>query len=344
MPSADARDPWLDFLRAAAIVAVMVHHVGQEWPVTPAWLHAYTAIGAKGVDLFFVLSGWLIGGLFWRERKGRGSVNLPRFWARRWLRTIPPYLGGLVLAWTAVWLYRAEPFDAGYLLFVQNYYEVMPFFFVSWSLCVEEHFYLLVPLLVYFVRYRPSWFLVSLALLPIVFRMVESPVESTGFGYAITATHLRADGLLLGFATSYASVYHAHWLERRRPVFVLGGVLAVGCLALDLVPRVESVLEPLLVAVVFLGALIAFAQHAIGEWFRNPAVGWVARVSYSIYLTHALVIHTFVLAIYPMLPKNELAALVVLVILVLLVGWLFHFVFERSAFVMRERVVPVKRW
>jgi peptidoglycan/LPS O-acetylase OafA/YrhL len=65
MSTLSARDPWLDLLRAAAILLVLLHHVGQEWPVVRPWLYPYTSMGAKGVDLFFVLSGWLIGGLFW---------------------------------------------------------------------------------------------------------------------------------------------------------------------------------------------------------------------------------------------------------------------------------------
>jgi peptidoglycan/LPS O-acetylase OafA/YrhL len=61
-----SRDPYLDLLRALAIVMVLIHHVAQMLPVPQYWLMAYTHYGAFGVDLFFVLSGWLIGGLFWR--------------------------------------------------------------------------------------------------------------------------------------------------------------------------------------------------------------------------------------------------------------------------------------
>jgi peptidoglycan/LPS O-acetylase OafA/YrhL len=107
----------------------------------------FVSIGKYGVDLFFVLSGWLIGNLYWREHARFGEVQLLRFWSRRWLRTIPPYLAALALSWLAVKLERREPFDWGYLLFIQNYYQRIPFFLVSWSLCIEEHFYLFVPLL-----------------------------------------------------------------------------------------------------------------------------------------------------------------------------------------------------
>jgi len=119
------RDPYLDFLRALAIILVLVHHVSQQWPVPLPWLTKFTHHGAIGVDLFFALSGFLIGGIFWREVHANGRVNLWRFWSRRWLRTLPPYLAGLGLAWAAVFVYRSEPFNLGYLLFLQNYYVVI---------------------------------------------------------------------------------------------------------------------------------------------------------------------------------------------------------------------------
>lgn len=98
---------------------------------TPRWVTPVTAYGAYGVDLFFILSGWLIGGLYWRERASFGDVRIFQFWIRRWMRTIPPYLAALLMSWFAVKYVRNEPFDYGYLVFIQNYYEVIPFFLVD---------------------------------------------------------------------------------------------------------------------------------------------------------------------------------------------------------------------
>src|SRR5438128_1741237 len=97
-------------------------------PVPQPGLMRFAVFGQYGVDLFFVLSGWLIGGIYWKEQARFGDVDLLRFWSRRWLRTIPPYLVALMLSWLAVFAERRETFDWGYLAFIQNYYHMMPFF------------------------------------------------------------------------------------------------------------------------------------------------------------------------------------------------------------------------
>ena len=334
------RDPWLDLLRAAAITLVVIYHVTQSWPVSKPWLYPYTNLGAKGVDLFFVLSGWLIGGLFWSELKETRSVNVGRFWVRRWLRTIPPYAGGLAAAWIAVWLYRGEKFDIGYLFFIQNYYEVMPFFFVSWSLCVEEHFYLFLPLLFYLVRQNQALLLCVLAILPVLFRFWEYPINASGFGYATTATHLRADGLILGFGAAHLNAFYPAAFARLRGWFVLFGGLAAGLWALDLGEWIESVLDPLFVSITFLGLLIALEGRSGGRWFGSRSVAWLARISYSIYLIHALVIHAFIMGVFPHFLLPGSVALLVEICLILLGGWIFYVVFERFAFNIRERLAP----
>ncbi|MET0242867.1 MAG: acyltransferase family protein, partial [Flavitalea sp.] len=81
----------LDLLRATAITVVFIHHIGQYTQNVPHFFDRVMEFGVFGVDLFFVLSGWLIGGIFFREYAQKGEVNLTSFWARRWLRTMPPY-------------------------------------------------------------------------------------------------------------------------------------------------------------------------------------------------------------------------------------------------------------
>src|SRR4051812_5957821 len=103
----------LDILRSIAVLLVIIYHMPQIYPGNFPWLRV-TFYGQYGVDLFFILSGWLIGGLYWREVKNFGQVNVIAFWQRRWLRTIPPYLVALCLSWLAVWMSRREPFDLAY--------------------------------------------------------------------------------------------------------------------------------------------------------------------------------------------------------------------------------------
>lgn len=94
-----SRNSNLDLVRALTITLILIHHIGQFLPNISSIAHRYTSLGAYGVDLFFVLSGWLIGLLYWKEKKQYGDVDLFRFWGRRWMRTIPPYLAVLPVAY-----------------------------------------------------------------------------------------------------------------------------------------------------------------------------------------------------------------------------------------------------
>src|SRR5262245_43340865 len=102
------RDTNLDLLRATAILMVLIYHICQRWPVALPTITAFTNYGAYGVDLFFVLSGWLIGGLLWRERAQFGNVEIGRFIGRRALRTVPPYFAALAISYLGVFLARRE--------------------------------------------------------------------------------------------------------------------------------------------------------------------------------------------------------------------------------------------
>ena len=77
---------------------VVVYHTVQMSPVPLASSARVTSYGQYGADLFFVLSGWLIGGLYWREMNTFGGVDTLRFRLRRWMRTLPPYFGALVVS------------------------------------------------------------------------------------------------------------------------------------------------------------------------------------------------------------------------------------------------------
>lgn len=288
-----SRDPNLDLLRASAIAAVMFFHVAQFWPVANPVVNKLAQLGQFGVELFFVLSGWLIGGLYWRERQETGDVDLRRFWYRRWLRTLPPYFVGLALTYAAVWAGRRQPFDFGYLVFVQNYYPRIPFFVVSWSLCVEEQFYLLLPLLLLlFIRLRalPLLLLIAVAM-PVILRFVEA-ARVSGWPTGSSRTHLRCDALALGVFCSYLRAFRPLAWARCQAVarFFVWPALA-GFVSVAFWPRGWWFGPGLtLVTLTMTLALAAVAGRRPLPVARTRAVYCLAIWSYSIYLTHNLVL------------------------------------------------------
>jgi peptidoglycan/LPS O-acetylase OafA/YrhL len=139
----------LDLLRALAILLVLVAHASFMFlPLTRA-LEGWWMLGHLGVELFFVLSGFLIGGIL-ATQAGSARFRVDRFWWRRWLRTLPNYYLFLLLnVAIARWIDGSWPHAAAYAVFLQNFAWPQPIFFIeSWSLSVEEIFYLLAPLLV----------------------------------------------------------------------------------------------------------------------------------------------------------------------------------------------------
>ena len=147
MPSAQTRNQSLDVLRCIAVLLVLGFHFPRYFLLARA--------GWIGVDLFFVLSGFLISGLLFQEYKATGRISFRRFFIRRGLKIWPPFYT-FIAATAAIFLYSRSPVPwRAFLvssLFLQNYLHDSPIiaggvFVHLWSLAVEEHFYVLLPLL-----------------------------------------------------------------------------------------------------------------------------------------------------------------------------------------------------
>jgi peptidoglycan/LPS O-acetylase OafA/YrhL len=207
------RNKRLDVLRCVAILLVIGHHA-QTYPV-------WTRIGWVGVDLFFVLSGFLISGLLYSEYKKRQNISVGRFFIRRGLKIYPAFYFFLAATLAAqLLLYKGSVPLKPYLyemLFIQNYHFAI--WQHTWSLAVEEHFYIALALLllalVRFLPARPDPF----AIIPRIFLfiafacillrvltiwLVSPSVFSTPL--VMNATHCRIDGLFFGVFLGY--LYH----------------------------------------------------------------------------------------------------------------------------------------
>ncbi|MEM1044211.1 MAG: acyltransferase [Bacteroidota bacterium] len=348
MDAAASRVANLDLLRAVAIALVVpVNMVGEGiLDVGPGAARVFES-GWIGVDLFFVLSGWLVGGLYWRELGRYGDVEVGRFWARRWLRTIPPYLIALVVVWGLrdVFTADADPFDWRYLVFAQNY-TGMPYWGVSWSLCIEEHFYLGLPLVLGLARRVRGGVPLALgaaALLSLVARVLTVPDGASPWGLHYTATHMRLEGLALGVAAAH--VYYRRpelWPRLRRSgrALALPGLAFVASIPW-LPPDVANRFAYSGVAVAFLAVVVVLADRRPVVFAASSFVRGAALTSYSVYMTHTVALDVYRRLVIDSFPSVPVAVHVVAsLVAVGAVGAAFYHVVERPTLRLRRRLAP----
>lgn len=296
------RNAGLDLMRAAAILLVLLSHALSIFYLPllrdcARWselcLRLSFFLGYAGVELFFVLSGFLIGGILLRSLE---PESVGRFWARRWLRTLPLYYL-VILLWSA---YTGE-WHPSYFFFWQNMLPgELDFFPVSWSLCLEEWFYLLLPpalLAALFIgreRKRSlGWGLLALLIFFSLLRAVWVAYCAPTYDWGVRKSlFLRFDVLLLGVMAAYIRHYCFSWYRKAAgqsfwPAAVLTAVTFVCFLGQPVSGYDHSFfMRTALFSVFGLAAvfwLVFFEQKKLAIWklTRN-----LSLYSYSIYLFH----------------------------------------------------------
>lgn len=306
-PSPAGRVVALDGLRGVAIGGVLLVHLFVI-PLQSArfeWLRAPLGIATHGVDLFFVLSGYLIGGILLDNR------NSPRrfstFWLRRLLRIVPLYaitmilLLGFMLEISAA----AAPWWS-YALFVSNFYTAAngfqhwPPVGVMWSLSVEEQFYILAPVLVFYCRPdRLPRYLAAIILISYTARWIILGGWGPGNLSIHFLTICRVDTLALGVLVAWL-VRHptsevSRWLKTRWPL--LAGAAALATIAYALTDTSLANIHAVAygyTAVALLSALAVFAiPFDCASWLSRLLESRVlvsfGRYAYFLYLWHQIV-------------------------------------------------------
>ncbi len=372
----DARFPALHGARVLAILSVLQVHV------TNAMLHQWGArdrLGFQvsrgvwfGMDLFFILSGFLIGSLLFQQAAGGGVRQIARFYARRSFRIFPAYYVVLTLL---VLMPFTEPFQregVGWeYVYLVNYVAKAPVLIGSWSLCVEEHFYLLVPLLIAAVRVVRSGrgqFALLLALwagcglLRVGDYLVHFGRWTNLQAYfnLYSRTHDRMDiliaGVLLAFVHSRGREQLDAALARPGVRRALGVVFFV-CLWLLLlppVPRFAMLWNTLCwgtITSVMYGALVPLLIAGDG-WVKRalsaPLFRTIATLGYGVYLLHVPICLQVVLPLIKVLAlRFQLSALTIwtlslalLFALSLAAAYVLHLLVEKPALALRDRLVP----
>lgn len=297
----------LDLLRAVAITMVLLQHfldfvIGHAPWIWPLW-----GWGVMGVDLFFALSGFLIGRILLEERNDFSGYALRRFLVRRWLRTLPLYYV-VLLGRAGLSLGLGEPPGdsaasvAPYLTFTQAWFSPLGSFFnESWSLAVEEWFYFLFPLIwlgAMRAGFRPgfAFTLSALALIAVsaLSRLHLAPMEPAMWLKGVNSvTVFRFDGLGVGLlAAGLSGARPEIWLRWRRPALGVGVVLLVAdwyVMSRTSVWTVDYIIVwHFWVVALGSGLLLPWASSVLslpGQWLETAVQG-VARLSYALYLAH----------------------------------------------------------
>lgn len=293
----------LDLMRASAAMVVVYYHATDLLEVH--WPRGAYAPLIDGVDLFFVLSGYLIGGILVRMTQ-ESAVPLWRrlvdFWQRRWLRTLPNYYLFLLIN-IALLFYGLAPGllnvnVLAYFVFLQNF--IIPldlFFWESWSLAVEEWFYLLFPLLLVLVVWwrAPKWgFLVATLAMILMSVLLRYPaVEHVDSPFMLNLlirkiVVLRFDtigyGVLMAWLVFHFPLVFAKW---RVPLFCMG--LSVFAAATWFRAEDDFMYWGTTFFVVS-GLGLAMVLPFMAGWQYEGAgaliVDFLSRISYALYLVH----------------------------------------------------------
>ncbi|WP_214073839.1 acyltransferase [Mucilaginibacter sp. dw_454] len=356
----------LDHLRAFAICYVVLFHYRQFGH--PDWVNKLGDFGWTGVDLFFVLSGFLIAGqLFATIAKGK-PISLKEFFTKRFFRIIPPYLVMLCL-YIAFPVLRERDHMAPlwrYLTFTTNFgldVSHIGTFTHSWSLCVEEQFYLVLPLIILLLSYLKAGkkaaylilvlFLCGFAIRYMNWQLWMAPnLKSDNFGalfneFIYYPTYNRLDALLAG--VSIAGLYNFYpnirdWINKRSNIIMVAGVLLLIPACFICTPQATfrtTIWGYPLIAISYgliVAAIVCPANvfYDVKSWLTRQ----IAMLSYGIYLTHKLIIHlTQHLLDKTGMDKNSNVMMLCSIVCCIAGALVLRYVIEKPSLRIRDKVL-----
>ena len=286
--------PDIDGLRAVAVLAVMLYHSGST-PFTGGYI---------GVDVFFVISGFLITGLIVHDIQA-GRFSLATFYERRIRRIFPAFFTvAIAVGLAGAWLYDAKTFSdlwtsiaaataslANLLFYSQAGYfdgpSLLKPMLHTWSLSVEEQFYLFLPLTLFFIfKYARRWLTPILIVLLLGSLGWSLYVVQVDRDAAFYMAWLRAWELLVGALVTLRPVRLRAWLQN---LLAAAGLLAIVTTSLlysdaTLFPGLSAI-APVLGTALVINAGMDGAT-LIGRFLSLPPLVWIGKISYSLYLWH----------------------------------------------------------
>lgn len=361
----------LDHLRALAIVLVLLFHYRAF--KHPEWIDTIGKFGWTGVDLFFVLSGFLISGQLFKEMENKGEISLKAFYIKRFFRIIPTYIFTLFLYFTLPFFREREALPPlwKFITFTQNYgLDVIDrgTFSHAWSLCIEEQFYCILPLFLLIVmpsklfRYF-AVLIISFIVFSLIIRLIIWNISIAGMDPDSTEfwrswymkiyypTYTRLDGLGIGVLVSYLMQYSSGFkrvVHHNGNLFFLTGILLLVFtfwICSEQVSEIASVLGFTLVAVSY-GLIVtaAVSESSFLSRRKSYITAELAALSYAVYLSHKGIIHMIQVVFEQLhLESSDTACLVVCLLACISGGLFYRFFIEKPFAGIKERILRVRK-
>lgn len=347
--------PGLDTLRAVAILMVIPRHAREilTGDFFGDFLKKVFNHGWVGVDLFFVLSGFLIATQLIQTIKRDGRIHFGRFFLKRSLRIMPSYYFVLLiyLIWPA---FRESPnLDPAwkFLLYLMNYGREGEAFSHAWSLCVEEHFYLVFPFIAAACAWKPRVFkplalFIGILLGVVILRYYLWMTGAPFYPAVYRPSHTHLDGLTIGVGLAALREYRPMAWSRfvSRPwLLFTSGIALVGLSMWGFADPVSYVLNFTFVSLGF-GALVASAMSP-GFWLaeaRIPRASTIAALAFTLYLTHKQMIHMAKMNVDNYM-ENKLLTLALATVLTVVASYVVHLGVEKPGLKLRDALLRRNR-
>jgi peptidoglycan/LPS O-acetylase OafA/YrhL len=351
----------LDVLRALAIALVLVAHYPKAGT---GLLTRALNFGWSGVDLFFVLSGYLIGGQLFAAYVAGQKISLAGFYARRWLRTLPNYYVVLALYFLLPpWIAGGAPAPVWkFLSFTQNL-GIPSVFKPSWSLCVEEQFYLLFPMIAFWLIRKNSARLTvavfgGILAAGIALRaglwfasrpdaLLEPNALTAFMGTLYYPTWCRLDGISLGVGLAAMKCFRPVIWERLMDhgnSLLATSVVFLGAAVAVLWGRYSLLCSTVGFTLLSLSFTLLTASVLTGRGLlarcNVPGARTVSLLSYSIYLTHSLAIESSAsLTARWGLSLQSAPGVGIAAVTMMLFAVLLYYIVERPGLALRDRLL-----
>jgi len=349
----DDRNIGLDLFRAVAVSIVVVGHFFEHF----SDLH-FTNFLPDGVEMFFVLSGFLIGNIFLNAEINSKNELLrfsKKFYIRRWLRTLPNYYLFLILNILFVYLGIYDGIinfnTSAYFVFLQNFSKPLDlFFWESWSLAVEEWFYLLLPailvsVVVLFKNHFVKAYLYTVLILmifPLLYRIFTYNSDADQVTYYLYFRKLvltRLDSISYGLGAALVIKFYKESVYKSRfALFTLGviGLMILKFYVIDwnsFFKQTVSLSFESLFTVMFL-PMFYFA--GIKQKILKAQIVFIAIISYSMYLVHLPLIYLIKKYCFG---YNQIILLVIYLTSIIIVSGINYLIWERPTTKLRNRIL-----